>query len=66
MILTEYNEELHNRTLREEGKVEGKAEERESVRNIYSILKQQNQLEDFERSIPDEKFREALKAELGI
>ena len=52
MILTEYNEELHNRTLREEGE--------DDISKIYSKLAEQNQMEDLKRAFVDKEFRRKL------
>lgn len=37
MILTEYNEKLHNKTLREEGREEGHEQGLQDARNILRL-----------------------------
>lgn len=70
MIMTEYNEELHNKTLREDGwvkgKIEGKIEGEDNLSILYRILEKANRLEDFGRSMHDKSFLEELKKEFGL
>lgn len=70
MIMTEYNEELHNKTLREDGwvkgKIEGKIEGEDNLSILYRVLEKANRLEDFGRSMHDKSFLEELKKEFGL
>ena len=52
MILTEYNEELRKKTLKEEGV--------DLFANLMKILLSSGRLEDAERASSDKAFREAL------
>ena len=61
MILTEYNEELHNRTLREEGRAEGE----DAISKFYFKLAEQNRMEDLKRAMTDKEFRKKLRAEVN-
>ena len=67
MIMTEYNEELHNRTLREDGRAvgraEGRAEGEDNLSILYRALEKANRLDDFGRSMYDKDFLEELKKE---
>jgi len=58
VIMTEYNEELHNRTLREEGEY--------NLSMLYRALEKADRLEDFSRSMHDKNFLEELKKEFGL
>ena len=66
MIMTEYNEELHNKTLREDGRVAGKAEGENNLSILYRSLDKANRLDDFARSMYDKGFLEELKKEFGL
>ena len=67
MIMTEYNEELHNRTLREDGRAagreEGRLEGEDNLSILYKALEKVNRLDDFKRSMYDKSFLEELKKE---
>ena len=69
MIMTTYNEELHNRTLREDGRaagrLEGRLEGEDNMSMLYKALEKENRLEDFGRSMYDKKFLEELKQEFS-
>ena len=56
MILTEYNEELRKKTIKEEGREEGL----DLFANLMKILLSSGRLEDAERASSDKAFREAL------
>ena len=70
MILTEYNEELRNKTLREEGRAEGFAEARaegvELCAKLMEILLSSGRLKDVERASSDKAFREVLLKEYRL
>lgn len=57
-ILTEYDEELHNRTLREEGI--------KCVNELVRRLLQDGRTSDLERAVRDKKFQRQLFKEYGI
>ena len=68
MILTEYNEELRKKTLKEEGYQEGFEEGYregfeegvELCANLMKILLSSGRLKDVERAASDKAFRDAL------
>ena len=70
MILTEYNEELRKKTLREEGFAEGLAEGfAEGVdlcANLMKILFSSGRMKDVERAAYDKAFRNALFKEYKL
>ncbi len=70
MILTVYNEKLHNRTLREEGRAEGRAEGlrkgRREINNLINRLLEDDRMDDLKRSVNDNAFQEALLKEYGL
>ena len=66
MILTVYNEKLHNRTLREEGLKEGRRKERRKINDLINHLLEENRMDDLKRSLKDNAFQEALLKEYGL
>lgn len=62
MLLTEFDEELFIRTIKEEGRVEG--EERINQLNLRLI--KENRTEDLERAAKDSAFRELLYKKYGL
>ena len=74
MILTVYNEKLHNKTLREEGRAEGLREglakgRRNGHREINDLnnhLLEDGRMDDLKRSLKDNAFQEALLKEYGL
>ncbi len=62
MILTVYNEKLHNRTLREEGRQEGTRR----VNALYKQLLEDNRLDDLKRSTEDPEYQEFLFKEYNL
>ena len=65
MIMTTYNEELHNRTLREDGRAAGRLEGEDNMSMLYKALEKANRLEDFGKSMYDKSFLEELKKEFS-
>ena len=65
MIMTTYNEELHNRTLKEDGMAIGIVKGEDNMSILYKALEKANRLEDFARSMYDKKFLEELKQEFS-
>ncbi len=70
MILTVYNEKLHNRTLREEGRQEGLLEGRQEgarrVNALYKRLLEDSRLDDLKRSTEDPEYQELLLKEYKL
>ena len=70
MILTVYNEKLHNKTLREEGRAEGLREGREKtlrkINDLNNHLLKDDRMDDLKRSLKDNAFQEALLKEYGL
>ncbi len=66
MILTVYNEKLHNRTLREEGLREGRGKERRKINDLNNRLLEDDRMDDLKRSLKDNAFQEALLKEYGL
>jgi len=62
MLLTEFDEELFARTMKEEGREEG--ETRMSQLNLRLLT--ENRLEALERAIKDKAFRESLYKRYGL
>ena len=60
----EYNEELHFKTLREEGREEGLELGEHRLNQLYSILIDTDRLDDLKRATEDKAFRELLMSEL--
>lgn len=58
MILTEFNEELYSRSLKEEG--------REEINRLNRYLITQNRIDDLKRSAEDEEYQQMLLAELDL
>ena len=66
MILTEYNEELRKKTLKEEGYKEGLEEGVDLFANLMKILLSSGRLKDVERTLSDKAFRDALFKEYKL
>ncbi len=78
MILTVYNEKLHNKTLREEGRAEGlreglrkgltkgRAESLRKINDLNNRLLDDGRMDDLKRSLKDNAFQEALLKEYGL
>ena len=62
MILTVYNEKLHNRTLREEGRQEGARR----INALHKRLLDDNRLDDLKRSTEDPEYQELLLKEYKL
>ena len=58
MILTTYNKELHEKTLRREG--------RDEINQLNALLLKERRYEDLERSTKDTEYQEKLLKEYGI
>lgn len=69
MILTTYNKELHEKTLREEGREEGLAEGRAELnqfKHLNKYLLKTKRYNDLERAIEDIEYQKQLLKELNI
>lgn len=62
MILSYYDEELHLKTLRKEGKEEGK----QAVNTLIQILLKENRIDDLKRAAEDDEYENALLKEYGL
>ena len=66
MILTEYNEELREKTLKEEGREEGREEGVGLFAKLMNILFSAGRVKDAERASSDEAFRDMLFKEFKL
>ena len=66
MFLEEYDQELHERTLRSEGLEQGLKEGRNEIVRLIQFLFRDNREEDLRRSVEDKEFRQQLLKEYGI
>ena len=68
MSIYEYDEELHFRTLREEGRADGLAKGLEQgenrVNQLYSILIDTGRIDDLKRAVKDKLYQKQLMSEL--
>ena len=60
MIMTEYNEELHNRTLQEDGRAAERKEGHEELTRAMAYLFNTNRETEVQRLAYDEEFREQI------
>ena len=56
----------YERTIRMEGRIEGREEGIEHVAGLASILLEQNRMQDLKRAMKDKKYRERLFREFGL
>ena len=70
MYLTEWDEEAYRTVLKQEswedGRAEGKAEERNDVNELNQCLLRDNRIDDLKRSTTDTEYQNSLMAEYGI
>ncbi len=70
MSIFEYNEKLHEQTLREEGREEGKVEGIEigedRMSKLYVILIKENRLDDLAKASEDKEYRKQLFEEFNL
>lgn len=70
MFLEEYDAELHERTLREEGRQEGRREGMQAgsrmMAELAKRLRADDRMEDFWKAVEDEKFCRRLLEEYGM
>ena len=62
MLLEEFDVKKYERTIREEGREEG----RELINKLNSILVEQDRMEDLKRAAKDQAYQEQLIKELGL
>ena len=70
MYLTEWDEEAYRTVLKQEswedGRAEGKAEERNDVNELNQCLLRDNRIDDLKRSTTYTEYQNSLMAEYGI
>ena len=64
MSIYEYDEELHFRTLYEEGVEDGMEQGESRLNKLYSILIDMDRLDDLKRATQDKAYQEQLMMEL--
>ena len=64
MSIYEYDEELHFKTLREEGREEGLELGEHRLNQLYSILIDTDRLDDLKRATKDKAYQKQLMSEL--
>ena len=60
MLLTEYDEKLHMKTLYEQGREEGRIEERERMSRLIIVLSQEGKTEELIRAAKDQEYQKKL------
>ena len=63
MLLTEYDEKLHMKTLYEQGKEEGFDEANERINKLYSVLLEGQKTEELAKAINSSEYRKQLLKE---
>lgn len=66
MILSEYNEELHKKTLLKEGREEGRREGRDITLLLFRYLKEANRMDDWNKALSDLEFYDKLLEEFHL
>lgn len=66
MILSEYNEELHRKTLLREGREQGRKEGQETSAQLLQYLIQANRIDDIKKAAFDPDFRQKLFEEFHL
>lgn len=66
MILSEYNEELHRKTLLREGREQGLKEGQEISAKLFQCLIQTNRMEDIKKAAFDSEYRQKLFEEFHL
>lgn len=66
MLLTEFDEELYARTVKEEGIEEGIEKGENRISQLYLRLIAEKRMEDLERAAADRTFRESLYKKYGL
>lgn len=66
LILTVYNEKQHNKTLREEGRTEGREEGEKRLASLMQILLEEGRSEDAIRASKEKAYREKLYTEYRL
>lgn len=63
MLLEEFDVEKYERTMREDGRIEGREEGEERFATLLQILMEEGRTDDISRAITDRKYRERLYQE---
>ena len=66
MLLEEFDVDKYERTIRMEGRIEGREEGIEQLSGLTTILLEQNRMQDLKRAMKDKKYRERLFREFGL
>ncbi|MBP3927800.1 MAG: hypothetical protein J6D13_11605 [Clostridium sp.] len=66
MILSEYNEELHLKTLFEDGLKQGKTEAQNNISALLRQLFQANRMDDVKKAAEDPAYLELLLQEFQL
>ena len=66
MLLTEYDEKLHMKTLYEQGKEEGFDEANERINKLYSVLLEGQKTEELAKAINSSEYRKQLLKEYNL
>lgn len=66
MLLEKFDVKKYERSLREEGREEGRLEERERINALFCLLSEQNRIEDFSRAAKDPAYQEELLREFDL
>lgn len=66
VLLTTYNRKQHNRTLREEGREEGRCEGINRINELNRRLLLDDRKEDMLRAVQDSAYQEELLKEYGL
>ena len=66
MLLTEYDEKLHMKTLYEQGKEEGFNEANERINKLYSVLLEGQKTEELAKAINSSEYRKQLLKEYNL
>lgn len=66
MILSEYNEELHLKTLYEDGLKQGKTEAQHNISTLLRQLLQANRMDDVKKAAEDPAYLEQLLKEFHL
>ena len=66
MLLTEYDEKLHLKTLYRQGQEDGYDKANEQINKLYSILLEEKRMDDLEKAIKDSVYRNQLFEEYKL
>lgn len=66
MFLEEYDQELHYKTLRDEGFDDGYDDGQDRINDLNKHLVQDNRIEDLLKSVNDQEYQKELLKEYGL